>query len=147
MFDAVVERFGARAAEDGRDFELDVDGAVVVAGDRLRIEQALTSMVDNALRYGGGEIRLWARPAGGMVELHVSDAGRGFPEDFITRAFERFSRADEARTHGGTGLGLAIVETIARAHGGTAHARNSPGGGADVWIEVPRGGLPPAAGG
>jgi two-component system, OmpR family, sensor kinase len=137
MFDAVVERFGARAAEDGRDFELDVDGAVTVAGDRLRIEQALTSMVDNALRYGGGEIRLWARPAGGMVELHVSDAGRGFPEEFITRAFERFSRADEARTHGGTGLGLAIVETIARAHGGTAHARNSPGGGADVWIEVP----------
>ena len=147
MFDAVVERFGARAAEDGRDFELDADGAVAVAGDRLRIEQALTSMVDNALRYGGGEIRLWARPADGMVELHVSDAGRGFPEDFIGRAFERFSRADEARTHGGTGLGLAIVETIARAHGGTAHARNSPGGGADVWIEVPRSGSPPAAGG
>jgi two-component system OmpR family sensor kinase len=51
-------------------------------------------------------------------------------------AFERFSRADPTRPDG-SGLGLAIVETIARAHGGEAHAANRPGGGADVWLALP----------
>jgi two-component system, OmpR family, sensor kinase len=136
MFGAVAARFGARASEDDRSLELDSDGAVVRC-DRLRVEQALTSMVDNALRHGRGDVRLWARPVDGRVELHVSDGGPGFPDGFIARAFERFSRADSARTAGGTGLGLAIVDTIARAHGGEAHARNPRGGGADVWIDVP----------
>ena len=71
------------------------------------------------------------------MQLHVSDRGPGFPPDFIGRAFERFSRADAARTRGGSGLGLAIVETIAQAHNGRVGAANDPGGGADVWIEVP----------
>jgi two-component system, OmpR family, sensor kinase len=142
MFATVAERFGARAAEDGRPIEVEAVDGIGVNADRLRIEQALTSMVDNALRYGDGEIRLWAREDGDRVELHVTDRGPGFPDAFIERAFERFSRADAARARGGTGLGLAIVETIARAHGGTARARNAPGGGADVWIEVPTGGSP-----
>jgi two-component system, OmpR family, sensor kinase len=138
IFGAVAARFGARASEDNRSFELDPGGAVVRC-DRLRVEQALTSMVDNALRHGGGDVRLWARRMNGRVELHVSDGGPGFPDGFIARAFERFSRADAARTAGGTGLGLAIVETIVRAHGGEAHARNARGGGADVWIDLPGG--------
>ncbi len=57
------------------------------------------------------------------VELHVTDEGPGFPHGFLERAFDRFSRADDARTAGGTGLGLAIVELIARAHGGEAVRR------------------------
>jgi signal transduction histidine kinase len=97
-------------------------------------------MVDNALRYGGGEIRLWARTNGGLIQLHVSDSGPGFPPEFIGRAFERFSRADAARSRGGSGLGLAIVETIAQAHLGRVGAVNDAGGGADVWIEVPAAG-------
>ncbi len=72
------------------------------------------------------------------VELHVSDSGDGFDEAFLPRAFDRFSRADEARGRGGTGLGLSIVELIARAHGGRAGAANRPEGGADVWLAVPR---------
>jgi signal transduction histidine kinase len=74
---------------------------------------------------------------GDRVELHVRDAGGGFPEELLPRAFERFSRADPARPRGGAGLGLAIVETIAGAHGGHAHAKNLPGGGADVWLDLP----------
>jgi signal transduction histidine kinase len=135
LLETVRERFRARAAQAGRRLVVDgADGAVV--GDRLRLEQALTSMVDNALRYGDGEVRLWARPNGTCAELHVSDEGPGFPPEFIDRAFERFSRADVARARGGTGLGLAIVETIARAHGGRVGAVNPPDRGADVWIEV-----------
>jgi heavy metal sensor kinase len=134
----VGERFRARVEQARRQLVVEnADGAV--HGDRLRLEQALTSMVDNALRYGDGEVRLWARRNGSRVELHVADDGPGFPPDFIDRAFERFSRADAARARGGTGLGLAIVETIARAHGGRGVAANRRDGGADVWIELPAG--------
>jgi two-component system, OmpR family, sensor kinase len=140
LFGTLGERFGARAAQEGRELASDGGGNAVVLGDRVRLEQALTSLVDNALRHGGGAVRMWARPNGNAVELHVSDEGPGFPPEFIGHAFDRFSRADEARGRGGTGLGLAIVETIARAHGGAAHAANDPGGGADVWVELPAAG-------
>ena len=71
------------------------------------------------------------------MELHVSDSGPGFAPEFIARAFERFSRPDDARSGEGTGLGLAIVEAIALAHGGVVGAANQNGGGADVWIAIP----------
>jgi signal transduction histidine kinase len=74
----------------------------------------------------------------GSVELHVLDDGPGFPPDFLPRAFERFSRADPARSRGGTGLGLSIVRAIAEAHGGRVDAENRPGGGAHVWLTLPR---------
>src|SRR5207302_1579771 len=98
-------------------------GFVAEAGHELRtplallLEQALGNLVGNGLRHGGGKVRLWARlVAGGTVELHVTDRGGGFGEEFLDRAFDRFSRADAGRSGGGAGLGLAIVETIARAH-------------------------------
>jgi signal transduction histidine kinase len=132
----VATRFESRATQSGRRIEVEAVGdGVAIEGDRARLEQALTNMVDNALRYGDGAVRLAARRANGSVELHVIDSGAGFPEGFIPHAFERFSRADPARGRGGTGLGLAIVETIAVAHGGSAHAANRSG--ADVWIELP----------
>jgi two-component system OmpR family sensor kinase len=93
-------------------------------------------MVDNALRYGAGQIELETSAAGGTVEVHVLDRGQGFPEEFLGRAFERFSRGSSNRD-GGSGLGLAIVRTVARAHGGEAHAANRDGGGADVWLTLP----------
>jgi two-component system OmpR family sensor kinase len=96
-------------------------------------------MVENALRHGGGAVVLRAERRGRRVELHVTDDGQGFPDGFLANAFERFSRADAARTSPGSGLGLAIVRGIARAHGGEAHAANRPGGGADVWIALPAG--------
>ncbi len=115
------------------------DGLAVRA-DRTRAEQALANLVDNALHHGSGEIRLFARRAGGMVALHVCDRGPGFAPAFLPHAFERFSRGDPARGGGGAGLGLAIVEVIARAHGGRAGVRNREGGGADAWIELPAAG-------
>jgi len=134
---ALGDRFRARASESGRRLVFDGVAGCVVEGDRLRLEQALTGMVDNAMRYGEGEVRVWATESDGRVELHVGDRGKGFPPKFVAHAFERFSRADAARGRGGSGLGLAIVEAIALAHGGRAGAANDPGGGADVWIEIP----------
>jgi two-component system OmpR family sensor kinase len=102
----------------------------------MRIEQALGNLLENALRHGAGAVRVWTRHDGGRIEIHVSDDGGGFPAEFLPHAFERFRRADTARSGDGTGLGLAIVKAIASAHGGTVGARNRNGGGADVWIDL-----------
>ena len=134
LFRTVAQRFSARLADSERELAVDGGDGVVVEGDRMRLEQALTNMVDNALRHGGGVVRIWARADGDRIELHVSDSGPGFPPEFVDRAFDRFSRPDESRTGAGAGLGLAIVETIAEAHGGHALATNADGGGADVFI-------------
>ena len=133
----VCERFETRAQTLGRTVRVAGDGAVARL-DPLRIEQALGNLVDNALVHGTGAVVLSGQVANGSVELHVTDEGPGFPPAFTDRAFDRFSRADEARSPGGTGLGLSIVALIARAHGGDAHAANRPGGGSDVWIALPR---------
>jgi two-component system OmpR family sensor kinase len=101
----------------------------------VRLGQALGNLVDNALRYGQGEVVLRSRSAGGGSELDVSDQGEGFAPDFAERAFERFARGDRARTRSGTGLGLSIVRAIAEAHGGRADL--VPGAGATVRIWLP----------
>jgi len=133
----VAARFEARARASGRTVEARA-APVAVAADPERLRQALASLLDNALVHGGGRVVLSASSAGdGFVELHVADDGAGFPEEFLARAFDRFSRADHGRAHGGTGLGLSIVALIADAHGGEARAANRAGGGADVWFTVP----------
>jgi two-component system, OmpR family, sensor kinase len=133
----VEERFRARAEGEERAISFAGAGDLRISADRLRVEQALTAMVDNALRHGAGRVSVRAERRDRSIAVHVLDDGPGFPPGFAERAFERFSRADEARGRGGTGLGLAIVRTIAGAHGGGAGARNRPDGGADVWIELP----------
>ena len=67
----------------------------------------------------------------------MRDEGAGFASDILPRAFERFTRADEARSSGGSGLGLAIVDAVARAHGGSAGATNGTGDGALVSLALP----------
>jgi signal transduction histidine kinase len=131
------DRFAVRSRELDRPLVVEAPTGLRVTGDRMRLRQALGNLVDNALRYGEGAVRLSARASDGRVELHVRDEGPGFPPHFIDSAFERFSRADGGRARGGTGLGLAIVDGIARAHNGAARAANRPRGGADVWLEIP----------
>jgi len=134
---SVAERFTARAVILGRELHVD-RGTASLDVDPLRVEQALSNLVDNALSYGAGPIELVAEADGDLVTLHVRDRGRGFPPDFREEAFDRFSRADPARGHGGAGLGLAIVDLIARAHGGSAGVADRAEGGADVWLTLPR---------
>jgi two-component system, OmpR family, sensor kinase len=123
-----------RFAADGRVIEVDAPPGLTVRGDRLRLEQAVGNLVDNALRYGSGTVRLTARADDGGVTLSVADEGAGFPTAFLPHAFERFTRADVARTRGAAGLGLALVQAVARAHGGHAIAANVPSGGAVVTL-------------
>jgi signal transduction histidine kinase len=140
----VARGFGARADSEGRAVVVGAAEPLVVTADRLRLEQALGNLVENAFRHGAGEITLDARRRGGWLELHVTDRGPGFPEPFIAHAFERFSRADGGSPDG-TGLGLAIVETIARAHGGDVRVANRAEGGADVAILLPAADRSPVA--
>ena len=137
LFADVTGRFATRARTLGRELRAE-PSELLLEVDPLQVEQALGNLVDNALAHGGGRVELRAVEAGEHVDLHVTDEGPGFPEDFHVRAFDRFSRGDEARSGSGSGLGLSIVELVAHAHGGTAGARNRSRGGADVWLSLPR---------
>ncbi len=131
-------RFANRADLLGRDLRVE-ETSLSVEADPLRAGQALVNLVDNALTHGEGTVELAAEERDEFVELHVRDAGPGFPADFRARAFDRFSRADAARSGGGSGLGLSIVELVARAHGGNAGLSSLPdGAGADVWLALPK---------
>ncbi len=133
---SVVTRFQWRADETSRPLASEAPSGLRVRGDRLRLEQALGNLVDNALRYGAGRVTLGAAGIDGRVELQVEDEGGGFAPGFLERAFERFSRS--GHEGGGAGLGLAIVRVIAEAHGGSAEAANSPAGGGQVRLRLPR---------
>jgi two-component system, OmpR family, sensor kinase len=136
LLGAVRKRYDNQAVDAGRSLRIQADDHLELNVDRLRAEQALGNLVENALLHGRGHILLLACRRDGRVELHVRDEGSGFPPDFIDRAFDRFTRSDPARQGPGEGLGLAIVDLIARAHGGSAHAANYQGG-ADAWLELP----------
>jgi signal transduction histidine kinase len=134
---AAAERFRSSASGAGREIHVD-DGEAFVHADPRRVEQALDNLVDNALAHGEGTVSLFAIERDDTVDLHVADEGPGLSDEFAPRAFDRFSRADKARSGGGAGLGLSIVSLIARAHGGEAGVRNRPEGGLDAWIALPR---------
>ena len=120
LLDAATTRLEPAATSAGRRLDVAADDGLVVHADRLRLEQALGNLVDNALRHGEGVVRMTAELDGDGVVFRVADEGPGPPEAFVPYAFERFSRADDARTGDGAGLGLALVDAVARAHGGAA---------------------------
>jgi two-component system, OmpR family, sensor kinase len=139
LLESTARRFESRAASADRELRVPPGDGLALYADRLRAEQALGNLVDNALRHGDGPVELTAEPSDGAVRLHVRDRGPGFDPALDGHAFERFTRGDRARSRGGTGLGLAIVDAIARSHGGRAAAgTRDDGSGADVWIELPR---------
>ncbi len=143
VLDAVTGRFQAPARLRERTVSAEPTRQPLwVDIDETWIEQALNNLVSNALRYGDGPVVLMARAQDDRVELHVLDTGCGFEPGFLATAFERFARADAARSGGGVGLGLSIVRAIADAHGGAAGAANRQGGGADVWVALPRSAAP-----
>jgi signal transduction histidine kinase len=137
VMESVRQRFAWRAEAEGRPILLDAPADLVLDADRVRLEQALANLLENALRHGAGAVTLTAAVEDGVVEFHVRDEGSGFPTEFVARAFARFSRADVSRCDQGAGLGLTIVQAIAHAHRGVAMAANHSRGGADVAIRLP----------
>jgi signal transduction histidine kinase len=116
-------------------------GDLHVEADATLLLRAIGNLVDNAERHGQGLVRLSVRSRPGWLVVEAEDAGPGFGDDELPRAFEPFQRragqGDDGRS---LGLGLSLVRRIAEAHGGIAFARNREGGGAVVGIELPRAG-------
>src|SRR5881396_811698 len=113
-----------------------------ICADRARLQEALYNLLDNAVKYSceHGEIRLSARQRDGEIELAVSDDGIGIAKEDLPRIFERFYRADKARTRDsihGTGLGLAIVKHVAQLHGGHVEAESKIQKGTTIRLVLP----------
>jgi two-component system OmpR family sensor kinase len=131
----------ARTLEPERPIALDAPDELVVVGDPDRLRQVLDNLLANVRAHvpppAGATVRVAA--SNGHAVLAVSDDGPGLSAEQAARVFERFYRADPARSHdgGGSGLGLAIVAAIARAHGGSATVDSEPGRGATFRVELP----------
>jgi PAS domain S-box-containing protein len=131
-------RLAEPAARAGSALELEVEPEVACEGDRLRVEQVLTNLASNALKYGAGRpVTLSLRKEGGRAVLRVRDRGIGIPAADLERIFGRFERAHEARHYGGLGLGLWIAREIVEASGGTISAASAPGEGSTFTVSLP----------
>jgi PAS domain S-box-containing protein len=122
-----------------------------VHADETRIEQVITNLVLNAVKYTpeNGRIRVEVRPEGNRARLVVEDSGHGIAEDVLPRIFDLFVQGEQApdRAQGGLGIGLTLVRRLAELHGGTVHAQSAgPGRGSAFTVRLPRIGPPaPAA--
>jgi two-component system, OmpR family, sensor kinase len=139
LLDAVAD---ARHLARGPQVSVDDLEPVVVEGDAERLRQVFLVLLDNALKYtpAEGNVGVVLRPAGNWVEVQVRDSGIGIAPADLPHVFERFYRADPARTRdpGGTGLGLSIARWIAGEHGGRISLRSVPGAGTTATVLLPR---------
>jgi len=137
----VFEDFKKRAAAAKVKLENQVP-ELAVRADPGRLEQVLSNLIDNAIKYGheGGKITVRAQALPDkVVEVSVKDEGPGISAEALDRLFERFYRVDRARSReqGGTGLGLSIVKHIVQCHGGKVRAESQPGHGASFFFTLP----------
>jgi two-component system, OmpR family, sensor kinase len=119
----------------------EVAGEIYVEGDRCRLQQVIVNLVANAIKYTpeGGKVEVLVRRKGSRAVLEVSDSGAGIPDYALSHVFERFYRADKARSRdsGGAGLGLAIVKAICSAHGAEVNVSSKEGTGSLFSVELP----------
>lgn len=140
----IVGRFAGELERAGNSIELDVAEGLVGFWDRDRLDQVVTNLVHNAIKYGIGKpIRISSRPQGegadAAATLAVKDHGIGIPAEDQRRIFGRFERAVSSRAYGGMGVGLFIVDRILKAHGGTIEVASEPGAGATFSVTLPLG--------
>jgi two-component system, OmpR family, phosphate regulon sensor histidine kinase PhoR len=130
-----------RAGAAGMRIETEGERALAVPGNEGLLVQALSNLIDNAIKYAssGGILKLKISSEGGKALISVADSGPGIPERDKPRLFERFYRVDKARSRdsGGTGLGLSIVKHIALAHSGSVRVESAEGSGSTFTILLP----------
>jgi signal transduction histidine kinase len=149
-----VERLQPRAQEKDETLVALVDPLPTITGDPGRLEQVVSNLVDNAIKYSpnGASVTVTAKTetqtptprrraaditAGDWVTIAVKDTGTGIPAEHLPRLFERFYRGDQARVAGGTGLGLAIANEIVMAHGGRITVQSDVGKGSTFTVHLP----------
>ena len=134
-----LERFSTELERDGIVTTLDVPVPVIGRWDRTRVEQVLTNLLANAIKFGRGKpIEIAVRGTADRVELVVRDHGVGVPLERHAAIFERFQRGVSSRHYAGLGLGLFITRQIVEAHGGELRLQSEPGAGATFTVELPR---------
>ncbi|WP_158501591.1 ATP-binding protein [Vitiosangium sp. GDMCC 1.1324] len=135
----VAARYELPATQAESPIHLELAGPAVGTWDRLRLEQVVTNLLSNALKYGAGKpVSLRVEASAGLVRLVVRDEGIGISPESLPRLFGRFERAVSDRHYGGLGLGLYITRQIVEALGGTVYVRSAPGAGATFTVELPR---------
>lgn len=139
--DEIFVSLSNKAAEFGVRLINQVPKGATVIADHVRLDQMLTNLIDNAIKFNGenGSVTVGYRRRDGVDAITVTDTGEGIAAEHLQRIFERFYRTDRARSReiGGTGLGLAIVKHLALLHGGEISAVSTPGTGSTFTIELP----------
>ena len=141
LVDEVWSSMARKAEKKNVSFTNKVGGDVTIFADSRRIEQILTNLFSNAVKFTreGGSIAVAYDKSNSCHQIRVIDDGEGIAPEQLPRIFERFYRTDTARSRelGGTGLGLAIVKHLSRLHGGEARVESTPGKGSTFIIELP----------
>lgn len=139
--DEVMSALSAKAADRAVMLQNRVAPKTLILADPVRIEQMLTNLIDNGIKFNrrGGEVTVSHERRGVIDVISVTDTGEGILPEHQQRIFERFYRADRSRTRevGGTGLGLSIVKHLARLHHGEVSLRSELGSGTTFTIELP----------
>ncbi|HHP51083.1 MAG TPA: hypothetical protein ENM97_04450 [Moorella mulderi] len=142
LAEEVVRRYENISELAGVEFYTELEPVPFVWGDRLRLEQVIGNLLDNAFRFtpSGGQVRLKVGPSPEGVVLEVKDTGIGIPPQDLPHIWDRFYRADKARSRisGGGGLGLAIVKQVVEIHGGRVEADSELGKGSTFRVILPR---------
>jgi two-component system phosphate regulon sensor histidine kinase PhoR len=138
---SAAERMRTQAERAGLVLRLDqAQDMTEVWADNLRLEQVLVNLIHNAVKFTppGGEVVLAAQAQENLVRFSVRDSGSGIPAEDLERIFERFYKADRARSGGGTGLGLSIARHLVDAHGGRIWVESTQGQGSTFCFTIPR---------
>ncbi len=136
---SVVERYASEAADRGSDIHVSANAPVVGQWDPHRLDQVVTNLLTNAIKYGAGKtIQIMVVESDGDALLTVRDQGIGIAAEQLPRIFDRFERAVSARTYGGIGLGLYITRQIVEAHGGSIDVASATGEGTTFTVVLPR---------
>jgi two-component system phosphate regulon sensor histidine kinase PhoR len=143
--EACIETHRGRAQSKNLGLELNLgtlDDATLVVADEEAVHQILDNLIDNAIKYTpeGGFVGVVCQLNEQWVEVEVADSGIGIPRDDLPRIFERFYRADKARSRemGGTGLGLSIVKHLIQSIGGQIQVSSRVGEGSRFVVQLPR---------
>jgi two-component system phosphate regulon sensor histidine kinase PhoR len=137
----VIASLAAKSSASGITVRNETPAGVVVYADLRRLEQMLTNLVDNGIKFGREDGRVAIRYENGKRDqIIVEDNGEGIPAQHLERLFERFYRVDRARSRdmGGTGLGLAIVKHLALLHGGEVTVESELGKGTTFTVHLPK---------
>jgi two-component system phosphate regulon sensor histidine kinase PhoR len=142
QIEGIISGFSSQLKKKNIEIKNELPVGLSVTADKDRLEQVVTNLIDNAIKFNKekGFVRIYGEETNGKVKIIVEDSGIGIPEKDISRIFERFYRADKARSRelGGTGLGLSIVKHIVELHSGSVGVESTEGLCSKFWFIIPK---------